>query len=54
MKTFLARSYLRVLPLCLLMMMVVGCDDDDWSSNEIIEIVYVIGDMVLSILYLVL
>ncbi|MBN2562152.1 MAG: hypothetical protein JXQ75_14610 [Phycisphaerae bacterium] len=53
MKAFLARSYIRVLPLCLLLMMA-GCDDDEWSSGDVTDIVYAVGDVVLAILQMVL
>ena len=53
MKAFLTRRYVRVLPLGLLLM-AAGCDDDDWSSGNVIDIIYAAGDIVLAILRLVL
>lgn len=53
MRAFLIRRYIRVLPLCL-PLLAAGCDDDDWSSGDVIDIIYVAGDVVLAILRLVL
>ena len=50
MKAWLMRSWVRVLPVCLLLVVLVGCDEDDISSNGIIDVVYAIGDIVLAIL----
>ena len=50
MKALFTRWYLRLLPVCLLLVVLVGCDEDDISSNGIIDVVYAIGDIVLAIL----
>jgi len=49
MKYIITQSYLRILPLCLLLM-AAGCDDDDWESDDVIDVVYSIGDVLLAII----
>ena len=49
MKAFVTRSYLRLLPLFLLLM-AAGCDDDDWESGDVIDVVYSVGDVLLAII----
>ncbi len=53
MRAVLIRRYVGVLPLCL-PLLAAGCDDDDWSSGDVIDIIYVAGEVVLAILRLVL
>ena len=49
MRALLVRSYVRLFPLCLLLMMA-GCDDDDWESRDVINVVFAVGDVVLAII----
>jgi hypothetical protein len=53
MRSLLIRRYVRVLPLGL-PLLAAGCDDDDWSSGDVIDIIYAAGEVVLAILRLVL
>lgn len=53
MRVLLRRLVIRMLPLCLLLAMVAGCDDDDWSSGEVIDIIYAAGDVALAILRMI-
>ncbi len=49
MRALLVRSYVRLFPLCLLLMMA-GCHDDDWESRDVINVVFAVGDVVLAII----
>ena len=52
MKALFARWYIRLLPAFVLLVVLVGCDEDDehLSPNGIIDVIYAIGDVVLAIL----
>lgn len=53
MRTLLRRGYHWALPLCLVVG-AAGCDDGDWSSRDVIDIINAAGDVVLAILRSVL
>jgi hypothetical protein len=54
MRTWFSRSYLRLLPMCLLILMAAGCDEHDIGTNGVLDIIYAVGDVVLAILSIVL
>ena len=53
-KTLTTRSYVRLLPVGLLILMAAGCDGTAAGSNDIAGIIYAIGDVVLAILGMIL
>ena len=53
MKSQASNWIIRAGAVCLPLAFVTGCDDD-WGANEVISVIFAAGDVVLSILELVL